>query len=180
MSKNILLTGRPGIGKTTIIQRIVTNLSVPAGGFYTQEIREGGTRMGFRIISLDGREGLLAHKQKKSSFRVGPYGVNIEDIEGIGVRALEEALENSGCIVIDEIGSMELFSEAFQQCVLRCLDAPTPVLGTIQKKKTPFLNSIRSRQDVNLIEVTAANRDDVPSTIPEMIQQGLSNAPQSP
>lgn len=51
----ILLTGDPGCGMTTLIQRVLADLSLPVGGFYTQEVREGRTRKGFEIITLDGR-----------------------------------------------------------------------------------------------------------------------------
>jgi nucleoside-triphosphatase len=166
---NILLTGLPGIGKTTIIQKVVRDLTRPAGGFYTREIREGSTRKGFRIISLDGREGLLAHRDFTGPFRVGRYGVNVADIERIAVNALEQALENSGCLIIDEIGRMELFSQRFQRCVLQCLDASTTVLGTIQRARTPFLDRIRSREDVEIITVTTTNRNDLPSNILRML-----------
>ena len=126
--------------------------------------------MGFRIISLDGREGTLAHTDLQSPFRVGRYGVHVEDIDAVGVRALELALEIRRCIVIDEIGSMELFSRKFLQCVLRCLDAPLPVLGTIQKKRTDILNNIRARSDVDVMEITMANRDRLPQTLLELLQ----------
>src|SRR5947208_7543236 len=40
LNQKILLTGRPGSGKTTLIKRVVDKLSLSAGGFYTEEIRE--------------------------------------------------------------------------------------------------------------------------------------------
>ena len=153
-----MLTGVPGIGKTTIIQRVLSELSVNAGGFYTQEVRQEGVRKGFRIVSLDGEEGILAHVDFKSRYRVGKYGVNREDMERVGVAALERALRDSDLIIMDEIGKMELFSSQFQEAVLRCLDSPQRVLGTIQKRQTPFIDSICSRKDVTLLEVTSANR----------------------
>src|SRR6266571_567965 len=39
MTEKVLLTGRPGCGKTTLIKRVVSNLARRAGGFYTMEIR---------------------------------------------------------------------------------------------------------------------------------------------
>lgn len=168
--KNILLTGVPGIGKTTVIQKVLAEVSVKVGGFYTREIREGGIRTGFRIISLNGEEGILAHKDLKSRWRIGKYGVNIEDMERVGVTALEKALQESDLIVIDEIGKMELFTKRFRTVVLQCLDSPKDVLGTIQIKRMPFLDSIRSRDDVTLVKVTTANRNDLPENILDMFR----------
>lgn len=62
---NIFLTGPPSSGKTTIIKKIVAQLIKPAKGFYTQEIRTDGKRQGFKMITLDGKEGLLAHRNKE-------------------------------------------------------------------------------------------------------------------
>jgi nucleoside-triphosphatase len=91
--KNILITGKPGCGKTSLIIEIIKELNLPAGGFYTQEIREKGVRKGFKIISLDGREGILARVNFKSPYKVSKYGVNIKDLEEIGIKSILEALE---------------------------------------------------------------------------------------
>ncbi|MFQ6001621.1 MAG: nucleoside-triphosphatase, partial [Anaerolineae bacterium] len=72
----ILLAGRPGVGKTTVIKQVVEMLGGEAGGFYTEEIRQGGRRLGFKIITLEGEEGVLAHVDIKGAPRVSKYGVN--------------------------------------------------------------------------------------------------------
>ncbi|MFQ6091255.1 MAG: NTPase [bacterium] len=177
MVNNILLTV-----KTTVIQKVLAEVSTKVGGFYTREIRKGKTRTGFRIVSLNGEEGVLAHKHFKSRWRVGRYGVNVEDLDRVGVRALEKALGESDLIIMDEIGRMELFSERFRATVLRCLDSPKNVLGTIQIRRTPFLDAIRSRDDVTLMEVTAGNRNLLSETILEMFRDTgfFAREPQRP
>jgi len=159
--KNVLLTGRPGVGKTTIVQGVLDELDVDAGGFYTREIREHGQRVGFAIRDLRGREGVLAHVELESPYRVGKYGVNRSDLEEIGVRALNDAIAASRLVVMDEIGRMELCSEAFQSAVMRALDAPVPVFGTIQGRPNPFLDAVRAREDLELFRVTEKNRNRV-------------------
>jgi len=156
--KNILLTGRPGIGKTSILKEIIDTLKINAGGFYTREIREGGTRKGFEIITLNGKKGILAHVDCRSPYRVSKYGVNIKDIEEIAAPALREALKNKECIIIDEIGRMELYSPKFCSLVKKVLDSEKKVLGTIQARHNEFLDSIRERKDIKIIEVTFENR----------------------
>jgi nucleoside-triphosphatase len=161
---NILLTGIPGIGKTTIIKKVVSLCPMSAGGFFTQEIREQGKRKGFHIIDIHTKkEGILAHVAISSPYRVGKYGVDLRGFEEIGVKALEDALETKDLIVIDEIGKMELFSDLFQKTVLMCLSSSKRVLGSIKLKGNPFVDSIKKRTDVNIIEVNEKNRDFLPA-----------------
>jgi len=157
--KNLFVTGRPGVGKTTLIRRVLADLGVAAGGFTTDEIREGGERVGFAVSDLRGPSGILAHVNLESEHRVGKYGVNRGDIERIGVPALETAVAGARLVVMDEIGRMELCSPAFQQAVLRALDSPRPVLGTIQESRNPFLDAVRARADVEILVMTERNRD---------------------
>lgn len=156
--RNMLVTGQPGVGKTTLIQSVLKALGVEAGGFYTSEIREQGRRVGFSIVGLNGGSGVLAHVDHESPFRVGKYGVNAEDLERVGVTAIDDALAHARLVVMDEIGRMELCSPLFQDAVGRALDSPKPVLGTIQDRRNEFLDAVRARADVEVIRVTTANR----------------------
>ena len=176
----ILITGKPGIGKTTVVQKVLKELPVLTGGFYTEEIREKGARVGFRLKTLDGREGILAHVESDSPYRVSKYGVEVKTFEDIAVPALELVLQQfnsraagdthlsaAGCphpaviVVMDELGRMELFSKLFQQTVHRILEYPVPVLAVIQDRRNPFLDAIRFRKDVTLIRITDKNRNSV-------------------
>lgn len=158
---NFLVTGRPGVGKTTLVERVVKSLSVPVGGFYTREIRDRGRRVGFGLSTWEGESGKMSHVDFDSPFRVGKYGVDLQVIDNIGVPAIREAVDAGRLIVIDELGRMELFSEKFQQAVLEALDSEVPLLGAIQERPHPFLDAIRKRPDVELIRMTPENRDDL-------------------
>jgi len=171
--KNILLTGKPGCGKTTLIKQIIEELGLDAGGFYTLEIRRGGKREGFKIITLDGKEGLLAHVNIRSPYRVSKYGVDIKNLEEIGVKSILDALEKNKVIVIDEIGKMELFSEQFRNAVLAALDSQSKVLATIMLAANPFADEIKKRQDVKLFYLTPENRKKVKEEIKAIFQQSL-------
>ena len=176
MVTNLLLTGKPGVGKTTVVEQVVKSLSVPVGGFYTREIRERGKRVGFRLTTWTGRacpppslpathivrgrrEGIMSHIDFVSPFRVGKYGVDIRVINNIGIPAIREAITLCKIIVIDELGRMELFSETFQEAVWEALEKKLPLLGVIQERPHPFLNRVRKRPDVELIPVTIENRN---------------------
>jgi nucleoside-triphosphatase len=163
---NILITGKPRTGKTTLIKRLVENLSdTDAGGFYTLEITQNNIRTGFKIVTLDGKEGILAKKGMPSPFRLGQYGIDIHHLEEIGVKAIEQAIQDKDLVVIDEIAKMELFSSRFQEVVIKALDCPRQVLGVIQMSNHPFLNQTRNRTDVKIHELTIHNRDLIFHTI---------------
>jgi len=159
MGRTILLTGRPRVGKTTIIKEVVGKLPSPAGGFYTEEMRERGRRQGFKIVTLDGQEGILAHVSIKSPLRVSKYGVNLADLEEIGVKAIREAVAHRDYVVIDEIGKMELFSQAFKDAVWEAIHSDKPVLGTITRSSHSWANRVKTLPQVTVIEVTEANRN---------------------
>jgi len=152
--KNILLTGSPGCGKTTIIKEVLKQLKgIKSGGFFTSEIREKGSRKGFKISSMDGHESTLAHVDFKCPHRVSKYGVSIENLEAIGLKAIACAIKDADIIVIDEIGKMELFSEKVRKAILDALNSPKRVLGTIMMANDPFADQIKKRKDVQVIEV---------------------------
>ena len=170
--KNLLLSGSPRCGKTTVIMEVVKHLSKSnCGGFYTGEIKESGRRTGFSINTLDGGKGTLSHVNIKGPPRVGRYGVNLADLERIAVPAVLEAVRNRRLVIIDEIGKMELFSEKFREAVLLSLDSPVPVLGTIMESNNPFADAVKRRQDVTLIQVTTENRGSLPDRLVSIITQ---------
>jgi nucleoside-triphosphatase len=165
VSNKILLTGRPGCGKTTLIKRIVSKLGRAAGGFYTEEIRRGRTRVGFKLVTLDGDEAVLAHVDFKMSQRVSKYGLDLSALESVAIEALRKAMRARHVLVIDEIGPMEIRSANFRAAVNEALDSGAPILGTIFARPLPFTDAIKSRHDVTLVEVRPENRDELVAEI---------------
>jgi len=169
MTNVILLTGKPGVGKTTVIQKVLDRSLRPAGGFYTQEVRQGGIRQGFEIVTLDGQRAMLAQVGLRSRARVSKYGVNLAGLDEVGVSAIRQAIAASKLVVIDEIGPMEIISPLFRQAVLKALDSPSPVLATIVQRSMPFTDEIKSRPQVSLFEVLEVNRQLLPEKVLEML-----------
>ena len=174
--KNILLTGRPGVGKTTVIMRALELLpGIRATGFYTRELRGPRGRLGFEAVTLDGRRRTLAHVNFKSPRRVSKYGVDVEGFEEAIVPSVDPALHpQAQLIVVDEIGKMECFSAKFRETVVRALDSDIPVLGTIGLRGDSFFQSLKRRDDVEVVEVTRANRDRLPERLAKMLSKYLA------
>jgi nucleoside-triphosphatase len=168
LKKNIFLTGAPSSGKTTVIKKIISGLNRPANGFYTEEERIKGRRVGFVLKSLDGRTGYLAHEDIRSSFHIRRYGVSIENIETIAVPSI--APVSSNIIILDEIGKMECFSELFKKTAITALDSANIVVGTITFGGDDFIRGIKERKDVEIHEVLPENRDSLPETILQKLE----------
>ena len=157
MKRVYLLTGRPGTGKTSLIKQAVTEFQGKAGGFYTEEIRSHGIRLGFKLVTLDGQEAILAHADIRSRYRVSKYGVDVDSLDRVGVSALRQAAKQSDLVVVDEIGKMELFSASFREAVRQIIGSSKRVLGTIMFNPNPWADAIKQQPQVHLVEVNRAN-----------------------
>ena len=162
-----LITGRPGVGKTTLVQRIIERMqSVNMAGFYSSEIRDKGARLGFELEGLNGVRRILAHVGFDSQHRVGRYGVDTLGFEEF-LETLNLLNQDVELIVIDEIGKMELFSNRFRDLVRNALASDRQVLASISLKGSEFIREVKQRLDIHLLEVTHGNRDRMPETIVE-------------
>lgn len=170
----LLLTGRPGIGKTTVIKKLANLVGEEAGGFITVEVRQGGKRTGFMLECLDGKKSFLAESNPRGKPRIGRYKVLIENLEGIGVEAIRNAMSEEKILLIDEIGKMEILSMKFRELVLDVFNSDLHVIATIGIADDPFLDGIRSIPGVNMIEVTLENRNRLAIDILTMIKEGQS------
>jgi nucleoside-triphosphatase len=167
----ILLTGKPCVGKTTVVKMVVEGFSGRAGGFYTEEIRRGKVREGFRVRTLDGRHGILAHTGHSGPLRVGRYGVDVDGFDEIALPSLERALEEDELVIIDEIGKMELFSPRFRKVIEGILASDKKVLGVIHQGIDPYTQRIRNWPAVEIWTVTEANRNSLPQLILEKLRK---------
>ncbi|MGC9516410.1 MAG: NTPase [Methanomicrobiales archaeon] len=162
---NILLTGPPGIGKTTVLNRIknyIKGNNLVVGGVYCPELCQNGQRIGFKIIDLiTNDEGILSHINIDGP-RLGKYRVNLKDLDTVGTSAIYKALDESDFILIDEIAPMELNSPNFCEAVLEAFNSSKPVIAVIHKRsKNPFIINLKKRDDVEIYEITKENRNTI-------------------
>lgn len=171
---SFLLTGHSGVGKTTAVLRILEvlkALGVTTGGMITEEAREDGKRLGFRIKDISSKEeGWLASKRREEGPRIGSYRVNKEDLDEIGSQAVLRASKSDEVVVCDEIGPMEMTSEEFQGAVRRALEADKVFLATLHSKYVdPLPDFFECEGKKELFRITMANRDAVPLLVTDRI-----------
>ena len=162
MPKNILLTGHPGVGKTTLLKKMIERCShLALTGFYTEEIREGGVRVGFRAVAMNGSSCVFAHRnfQTSADHRIGKYGVRPEILERLALPHLSPYRKAADLVVVDEIAKMELLSMPIREGLLQALDSDCPLLGTISLKGTGIIKQVKEREDVEIFKITPQNRD---------------------
>jgi nucleoside-triphosphatase len=155
----LLITGAPGVGKTTVLRRVSEALRhARIGGFYTEELREHGVRRGFRAVGFEGSEAIIAHVDLPHRQRVGKYAVDVAALDRLARNALA-LREDCAVYLVDEIGKMECLSPAFVAAMRTLLASRTPLVATIARKGGGFIQEVRSRRDVGLLEVTPGSRD---------------------
>ena len=156
----IAITGRPGVGKSTVIAKVVEGLDINVSGIQCSEIRSEGKRVGFKIQDIaTGRAGILSHVEC-SGPAVGKYHVNLADLDDIGTNAIKKAANSANCdlLVIDEIGPMELKSQHFISAVEHVLDSDLDMLVVLHHSSRHPL-ARRIREEFRIITVNEQNRD---------------------
>ncbi len=163
----MLVTGLPGCGKSSLVNRLVENArqrGIKVGGISTPEFRlKTGKRGGFLIQNIaTGEEQIMASTELSSPVSVGRYGVNLEAIRDLGVTAIDSAIIEADFVIIDEIGKMEVAVPEFLSSVTEALNSSKAVLGTLGiRLKTPLVTDIKNREDVTIMVLTPENRSQI-------------------
>ncbi len=175
--KNLLLTGPPGCGRTTVLERVVEHLGdLRLAGFLTLALREHGQRVGFEAVGLRGHHAILAHVRFRSHVSVGRYGVEPDRLVPLIEEELARPPGNVDAFLIDEIGKMECHCPQFIEAVRRLLEGPVPVVATIALRGGGFVAEVTSRPDVQVVEVIQGNRQTLPGQIAAWVKQHSAEA----
>jgi nucleoside-triphosphatase len=181
LKRLLLLTGSPGVGKSTALLHIVEALRARGyrvGGMISREVRSSSMRFGFEILDLSsGRRGWLARVNEPVGPQVGRYRVNLRDLDEVGVQAILRAVESSDVVAIDEVGPMELLSEGFQNAVRRAVESRKLVVGVIHwKARNKLIDDVKSHTDAQIFVVEAENRERLLEAVVEKAVEFLEHS----
>jgi nucleoside-triphosphatase len=157
----IVVTGTPGVGKTTIVTCVANRLKArgtKVGGIISREVRTNNVRTGFEFIDLATNDRDVLASVSRNGPRVGKYFVNLS---GFAANRLTTALIDSEIIICDEIGPMELKSKEFVDAAKNLLETDKNVIVVVhQKLEHPLVNELREKSS-SLISVNLRNREKV-------------------
>ena len=158
LMKNILLTGKPKSGKSTLLRKLIQNFPHKVG-FVVNEVLENGERVGFEMETHENKRTVIAHIGYDKQYSVGKYGVSLDKINSLLPSVTNFTDE---ILYLDEIGQMQVQSEEFVKLVVKYLHAENACLGTISSVyENEFIAQTKKRDDVTLYEVTEENRDEL-------------------
>jgi nucleoside-triphosphatase len=163
MASRIAVTGSPGVGKSTLVQKVAAKTGCHVGGVLARDMRFKDRRIGFELLDLaSGATGVLADEVGAGP-QLGKYRVHPEELDNVGARAVENAI---GCdlIVVDEIGPMELSSRRFVAAVEKALSSDKPMLVVLHEWSQHRLAK-KIRSTFRVVTVTKDNRDSLAGEI---------------
>lgn len=164
MRKNILLTGIPRSGKSTLLNKVIKEIFYKKG-FVTDEVRQNGERIGFDIATTSGQRYIFSRLNEESPFKV-PSASNPKNFYGVRINEIDRAVDECykfterDLLYLDEIGQMELYSKKFKELCSRYLDSQNTSISTISRFYVDdFIESIKKRKDIILVEISPENRE---------------------
>ena len=169
--KHIVITGQRGVGKTTLLERLLAHCTVPISGFVTRGTERDAD--GFHSVhmfpaSAQSGEFCEVNRVGTSNRRVKTSFPQVFDTLGVALLSADPG----SVIVMDELGFMEREAMDFRAAVMKCLDGDIPVIAVVRMKEDePFLQEILAHPDVCVYTVTPENRDAIFDELLPVIQR---------
>lgn len=158
--RHIFLTGEKGVGKSTLLRRLLDCFQEEVYGYLTLPYQIGGVQKGYYMHSLTDMgeyENDCPVMIRRGQNKMLPIP---QTFEYQGTAVVNAALAHpEKAVVLDELGKAEKNAPAFQQAVFKLLDGQSLVLGVLQKGAGEFVDAVSGRADVEVYEVTEENRE---------------------
>lgn len=161
MLRHLFLTGPKRIGKSTVIDKLLSSGSAMLGGFRTLRT-DSVLHDRFSVHML--RPGEYPTKENLLFVCGEPSEETVARFDTLGCAALTQ-IDGAQLLLMDELGPNEAKALHFQRAVLTALDGDTPILGVLQQADSPFLRQIAAHKAVTVMEVTLENRDALPQIL---------------
>ena len=155
-----LLVGAPGVGKSTLIRRVLAELDRPVFGFETKKetAGEGGGGLVYLYPAGGERRRTGENLAGRCGSRRGSVQVFPEVFDRFAPR-LRGPVPAGHVVLMDELGFMEAGSEAFCDAVFALLDGEAPVLAAVKDRAVPFLDRVRAHPKCRSFFLTPENRE---------------------
>jgi nucleoside-triphosphatase len=148
------------------VAELLSERGARPGGFVTEEMRVKGRRVGFTVATFEGELAVLAHVDRAGPPRVGRYGVDVGEFERVALPALAGKRD---VFIVDELGKMELASEAFRVAVTELFERPVAIVATAQLARHPFTDALKRARGVERVRVSAGERDALPERLADRL-----------
>lgn len=174
----LLVTGAPGVGKTTALRRVAARLEdLRVEGFFTEEVRDGsGDRVGFRARSFDADDPsaeaggrVIASVDFDGTPRVGKYGVDVPAVDEVSERHLDPG--DGDVVIVDEIGKMECHSDRFVARMRELLEGETPTVAAVSRSGDGLIREVKESDRTETWEITRENRDRMPGRVAAWVRE---------
>ncbi|MDK2808540.1 MAG: nucleoside-triphosphatase [Clostridiales bacterium] len=171
---HVFLTGDIQVGKTTIIQKVLSRIKGKIGGFETYFGSDRGLLDRYLYMSEAGQPRCCDEEHAVVRFRKGEApSTNIERFDICGTNWIKKARQEASIIVMDECGNLENEAHCFQREIRMALNGETPILGVVKQNSTGWTKSIRDHERVILLSVTKENREALPDDIIALLGRGI-------
>lgn len=157
---HILIVGARGVGKSTLIRKVLNELGRPVFGFETKKETElADEEKGSPIYIYEAGKPHVQTEENRIGYclncRPDPNGAAFDRF----VPLLNAPVPEDHVILMDELGFLESSSEGFCSAVMARLDGDIPVIAAVKKDDFPFLEAVRSHKNAKCFYITEENRD---------------------
>lgn len=173
-----LIVGDRGVGKSTLIHRVLKELNRPVFGFETKKEEQLEDPLhGCPIYIYDAGK---LHFQTAENLIGYHRDTDFDAFTAAFNRyapMLMEAVPENAVVELDEIGFLEANAENFCNAVLHLLDGRNPVIAAVKNREHPFLDAVRNHPNARCFYISAENRDTLYEEVLAFMKQQLEEGP---